>query len=155
MGAYTIFFFSTCRTTIFPFSTLTDTSEIPRLLNPYSIAAFSFFSDFYFQGFTALSGIPPPSCGRERHILALAGFEPARCPTVSGPLCPLSYSAIYRPQRRYAPGWVRLSGGLLSATRLDCHTLMCGRSFLLWDTTGSFQRGSAVSRRIRGAISWP
>ena len=43
--------------------------------------------------------------------MALAGFEPARCPTVSGPLCPLSYSAIYRPQRRYAPGWVRLSGG--------------------------------------------
>ena len=28
--------------------------------------------------------------------MALAGFEPARCPTVSGPLCPLSYSAIYR-----------------------------------------------------------
>ena len=25
---------------------------------------------------------------------------------------------IYRPQRRYAPGWVRLSGGLLTAWKV-------------------------------------
>lgn len=42
MGAYTIFFFSTCRTTIFPFSTLTDTSDTPRLLKLCSMAVFSF-----------------------------------------------------------------------------------------------------------------
>ena len=42
VGAYTIFFFSTCRTTIFPPSILTVTSETPRLFNPFWIASISF-----------------------------------------------------------------------------------------------------------------
>ena len=63
--------------------------------------------------------------------MALAGFEPARCPTVSGPLCPLSYSAIYRPQRRYAPGWVRLSGGLFVVLTKALRPRLHRRCFVL------------------------
>ena len=108
-----------------------DTSDTPRLLKLCSMAVFSFSVISTFKDSPPYLVSPPPSCGRERHILALAGFEPARCPTVSGPLCPLSYSAIYRPQRRYAPGWVRLSGGLFVVLTKALRPRLHRRCFVL------------------------
>ena len=99
MGAYTIFFFSTCRTTIFPFSTLTDTSDTPRLLKLCSMAVFSFSVISTFKDSPPYLVSPPPSCGRERHICPLSTgilrvcsgcplglFERARICTSHGPV---------------------------------------------------------------------
>lgn len=68
MGVYTIFFFSTCRTTIFPFSTLTDTSDTLRLLKLCSMAVFSFSVISTFKDSPPYLVSPPPSCGRGRHM---------------------------------------------------------------------------------------
>lgn len=92
MGAYTIFFFSTCRTMTFPFSILTDTSETPRLLNPYSIAAFSFSPISTFKPL-----FPPSHLFSETgtpYLVASCGVEPLSCGS-KPPALPLSYLAVH------------------------------------------------------------
>ena len=96
----------------------------------------------------------PPSCGRERHICCL--FQQSGpvfiAPTsanvslysgTGGRLCSPNlriwnpalsielHPYIYRPQRRYAPGWVRLSGGLVVALTKALRPRLHRRCFVL------------------------
>ncbi len=98
--------------------------------------------------------------------MALAGFEPARCPTVSGPLCPLSYSAIYRlftgisrfSQAVRGPGEhypLRLSHPKILLGKVSQNQLTGNPQDTDKSALSSFQRGNTVSCRMRGATSRP
>ena len=113
---------------------------------------------------------PPPSCGRERHICCL--FQQSGpvfiAPTsanvslysgTSGRLCSPNlriwnpalsielHPYIYRPQRRYAPGWVRLSGGLVAHSSVGAP----GQAA----ETESDYRSAFPWCRMEGATLWP
>ena len=97
---------------------------------------------------------PPPSCGRGQHISHLlpqvgAGENLLRKvqallrPGTGGRLCSPNlriwnpvlsielHPYIYRPQRRYAPGWVRLSGGLFVVLTKALRPRLHRRCFVL------------------------